>query len=217
VTRSTYYVRDFATIAGEARAGEPVDGLHLSVLSIDLADIGTYGDLYSARSDLRVLFSRHPRCVNEGEFRSHEPLDALLSWAANFACMVWASEGDDYSSNSAHRDSARMAFEATQGLAFQGGDPAEALYMVLRGEPCFAIQNSPRALVSSAQITAAAGPGAVTLYTDQGGAAALAATALGIFLVYVATPASRGLGEGLETVAKEWALRLRPRRGVAED
>ncbi len=75
----------------------------------------------------------------------------------------------------------------------------------------FAVQTSPLRLTSAVQLGAANVPATVSALTDGSSAAVASLTVAGIFVTYVAVPALRGLGTGLEISFREWGLRLRPK------
>lgn len=223
MTRSVWFMCDAATFADEARIAVPAEG-SVAVMTVPRTEIGSVPDLMGAWDGLLSRLSDAPDVQQGVRIHTNNPADDAMEWTSRrLYGLNELRQAMEYRDGFEDLDEASQSLiaAASTSVLLTGPPDAAGLYVALREEPMFAVRNTPLDLKSAVQIGAASGPGAVAVFTDQGGAAVAGMTALGIFVVYVATPAARGIGRGfevgLEQVAKDWAMRLRPRRQGKDD
>jgi hypothetical protein len=220
VTRAVWYLCDTETMARTGGVTPPDQSSYISVLTVPLSDVGNARDLQGALEELSGRLADSRILPELFGLPSEFPAAQAVAWASAVAYGLDLPEhfGVRYADGDPEGRSVAARNMAVAGVVplIAGPQNVAGFHLALRTEQLFAVRNSPLDLRSSVQVAAATGPGTLSVYVDGAGAGAVGMTALGIFIVYVALPAARGAGSGLETVAKEWALRLRPRQRPGE-
>ena len=215
--------------AADLRHGMQLSGLmadaRLGVLTVPASTFDSPFRMHSAYRTLPdALGSVEPIRFSQPQ-PTWAPVENALSWASLVLSEQELLDAARVSVGAESEAAAAMAavnFQIQSGIlravleesgaAFDRREGAITFYNSLVTEQLFATHNSPWKLRDAARFGSAVAPGALTLASDESTMSVFGHGLAGIFVVYVVIPGLRGFGQGLETVMRDWAHTLGPRR-----
>jgi hypothetical protein len=203
------------------------------VLQVTSVPADTLGGPFGVADMVNTL---HQLASNEESLAAGEPItrwgpiESMLMWAAGYLVETgtdgnFARQFAQFGARNSQiifpsenlgtiAQAEQRRLEAASGiLPDLRRDAVLPAYAALTEVQLFAVRNSPLSIVSGKVAAGlnAATPGVAFIVTDGSVVAAIASSAAGLFITYIAIPSLRGIGTGLETVLHNWILQLGPK------
>lgn len=201
--------------------------IQLRFTSVPAASLGGAFGVAEAIDELIEYLAQNNDVVAGKSIAIWGPVESMLMWAASYLSDVGEGtlvrqpvfgmpEEGLYSVRETAvgiaRDETARLQSASSSLPDRRVGLTLPTYGVLSEAQVFAVRNSPLRVIDGAGLAAvtAVAPGVAFVVTDGSVVATVISSAAGLFITYIAIPALRGVGSGLEEVLHQWVLRLAP-------